>query len=435
MDKPLSPHPSPLPGGRGGGRIGVVLAVLAALTFPARAQDSDLDALRLADQTPETVARARDWRGFVEVGFGQARRRSDGVMQDERRLSLDLQVEHAFAPEWRAVFADRLDMSWPAQGGGDRAINTVKEAYLGRRLAQDALIDLGRVNARYGVAMGYNPTDYFRGGALRSIVSIDPASLKENRQGSIMLRGQKLWQGGALTLLASPRLGRERSRDGFSLDWAATNGRNRALLVLSQQFTETFSPQFLLYREEARPAQFGLNLTGLIGQATVAHLEWSGGRGAAHLNQALQRPARDAWRNRVAGGLTHTTADKLSLTAEVHYDGAALTRDDWRALRAGPPMLYGLYRGWVQAAQELPTRRALFLRANWQDALMPRLDFSAMANVDLADASRRFWLEARYRADRIDYALQWQRNRGGRLSNHGALPETTRWQATVRFFL
>ena len=54
----------------------------------------------------------------------------------------------------------------------------------------DTLIDLGRINVRNGVALGYNPTDYFRAGAVRAAVSVSPASLKENRQGSVMLRGQ-----------------------------------------------------------------------------------------------------------------------------------------------------------------------------------------------------------------------------------------------------
>lgn len=411
-------------------RFGLVLLMVAAA--PARADDAD--ALRLADEVPETVARASDWRGFAEVGLGAARLRAAGAMRHEQRLSFDLQIDHAFSSQWRAVLADRLDASWPAQSGGDTAINTLKEAYLAWRPAPDWLFDLGRINARFGVAMGYNPTDYFRGGALRSIVSIDPASMKENRQGSLMLRGQKLWEGGALTLLASPRIRSEESRDGFSLDWGATNARNRGMLVLGQKITETLNPQWLVYGEEGRSAQWGFNLTGLFGQATVAYLEWSGGRRRSQLSEAWQLPAPETWRNRLAAGLSYTTGNKLSLSVEAQYDGAAPERDEWRGLRAGPRLLYGRYRIWVAGAQELPTRHALFVRANWQDALLPRLDFSAMLNLDLADHSRRAWLEARYRAERIDYALQWQATRGSPLSNYGALPESARWQVALRYF-
>lgn len=408
-----------------------LFAVLAGLTFVARADDAD--ALRLADETPAAVVRAGDWRSFAEAALGAARRRSDGSVRHERRLSLDVRYDHAFADGWRLVFADRLDASWPAPHGDDRVINTVKEAYLSRRLAHDALVDFGRVNVRHGAAMGYNPTDYFRRGALRSVVSVDPATLKENRQGSVLLRGQRLWQGGSLIALFSPRLARQPGRDGFSLDWGATNDSNRLLVVLSQR-VDTLSPQFLFHGEEGRPAQIGFNLSGLVNDATVAYVEWSGGRGPSQLDAALRRTDAGDWRNRLAGGLTYTTTNKLSLTAELQYDGAALDGDAWRALRRGSPIFYGSYRQWVWAAQELPTRQALFFRAAWQDAVIPRLDLAAMLNVDLADSSRRAWLEARYRADRLDYALQWQRNSGGYLSNYGAMPESARWQLAVRYF-
>jgi hypothetical protein len=408
-----------------------LFAVLAGLTFAARADDAD--ALRLADEAPEAVVRAGDWRSFAEVTLGAARRRGDGSMRHERRLSLDVRYDHAFADGWRLVFADRLDASWPAPRGDDRAINTVKEAYLSRRLARDTLVDFGRVNVRHGAAIGYNPTDYFRRGALRSVVSIDPATLKENRQGSVLLRGQRLWQGGSLTALFSPRLARQPGRDGFSLDWGATNDSNRLLVVLTQRI-DTLSPQFLFYGEEGRAAQLGINLSGLVNDATVAYVEWSGGRGPSQFAAVLRRADAGDWRNRLAGGLAYTTTNKLSLTAELHYDGAALDDDAWRALRRGPPVLYGLYRQWVWTAQELPTRQALFFRAAWPDAPIPRLDLAAMLNVDLTDSSRRAWLEARYRADRIDYALQWQRNSGGSLSNHGAVPESACWQFAVRFY-
>jgi hypothetical protein len=411
-----------------------VLPVLAILTFSALADEREADALRLADATPEAAERAGDWRNFAEAAFGAARLRSDGSLRHARRLSLDLRYDHAFG-EWRAVFANRLDASWPAQSGDEHAINTVKEAYLSRRPAQDVLFDFGRINVRNGVATGYNPTDYFRAGALRSIVSIDPVSLKENRQGSILLRGQRLWQGGSLTALYSPGQNRRPSRDGFSLDTGATNPRERWLFALSRKIGG-FAPQFLVYREENLPTQYGLNLSGLVNDATVAHVEWSGGRGPSLLEQALGRPGRSsgAWRNRLAAGLTHTTSDKLSLTAEYHYNGGGLDAADWNALRQGLPAAYGLYRRWVGDAQEAPTRQALFFHATWQDAIVRRLDLSAMHNHDLVDSSRRTWLEARYHIESWEYALQWQRSRGQALSNYGALPESRGWQAVLRMY-
>ena len=126
--------------------------------------------------------------------------------------------------------------------------------------------------------LGYNPTDYFRTGANRSIVSIDPVSLKTRRQGSVMLRGQRLWDGGSLTALVSPKLASEPNDGAFDLDFGATNYDNRMLVAYSQRVGDSFTPQVLLFKEGAQSPQVGLNLTSVLGSAAVAYFEWSGGR-------------------------------------------------------------------------------------------------------------------------------------------------------------
>jgi hypothetical protein len=133
------------------------------------------------------------------------------VVTSNQRLSLDFQLDRSIARRWRAVLADRLDVKWPPQYGDENRINTLKEAYISWQASDERLLDMGRVNVRNGVAMGYNPTDYFRSGAVRSVVSSDPGSLKKNRLGSVMLRGQTLWNGGSLTALASPKMAEQAS--------------------------------------------------------------------------------------------------------------------------------------------------------------------------------------------------------------------------------
>ena len=417
----------------------IAFAAAALLgTGIARADDPDSSALMLADEAPVVAEQASDWRIFLEGAFGGSVRRRDGATKDNRRLSLDIQYDHALSPEWRAFLADRLDRSWPAQGSGENSINTLKEAYLSWRAQPETMLDMGRVNVRNGVAMGYNPTDYFRGGAVRSVVSISPASLKENRQGSIMLRGQKLWEDGSLTVLYSPGLNRRPSADGLSPDVGATNHQNRWLVAVSQK-TGGATPQFLIYREEALPTQFGLNLTALISDATVAHVEWSGGHSPSPLAQALGPLVPvcrcSSWRNHLSTGLTYSTANKISLTAEYHYNGGGLDETAWNALRQGPLPVYARYRSWAHTVQELPTKQALFFYGTWQDALINRLDFSVMHNFDLTDSSHRIWLEARYHVESFDYAVQWQRNSGPELSDLGAMVESRGWQAVMRYYI
>ncbi len=242
-------------------------------------------------------------------------------------LSLDVRYDRAFAPGWRAVFADRLDMNRSYGATGDGNVNTVKEAYLSWQASPERIADFGRINVRNGVAMGYNPTDVFRAGAIRSASSIDPASLRENRLGSVMLRGQALWQGGSLTALVSPKLADAPNSGAWNLDLGATNRRNRWQVALSQSVSKALNPQVLLSGGEGESAQLGFNLSALANDATVVFFEWSGGRSRSLRSQALGGADDSAFRNRLATGLTTTTADNLSLTFEVDYNGAGLDRD------------------------------------------------------------------------------------------------------------
>jgi hypothetical protein len=414
--------------------VRALLLLLAAVTVPALAGDEDAAALLLADQTATTAESSSDWRVFVEAAARESRPQSPGLARQGARLSLDARFDKTFAPGWRAVFADRLDMNRMDGVSGNRDINTLKEAYLSWQAQPDRIADLGRINARNGVAMGYNPTDTFRTGALRSVVSLDPASLRENRLGSAMLRGQSLWTGGSLTALYSPKLADQPSDSAFSPDWGATNRRARWQVALSNKLSNAINPQWLLSGGAGQSPQLGLNVTALANDATVAYVEWSGGRTASLAAQALKSPDDAAFRSRLSTGLTYTTPNNISLTAEYQYNGAGLDRAGWDALRRGPPAAYGLYRGFVTDIQDPPTRHNVFLYAVWQDALFKHLDLTAMVRYDAADHSRLQWLEARYHWTRVDIALQTQLNTGQPGSNYGALPERRLWQALVRYF-
>jgi opacity protein-like surface antigen len=411
------------------------LALIVLLVAgPALADDSDAAALSLADSAPAAVERAGAWHVFVEGAAGGSRLRDGRTTTHEQRLSLDVQYDQSFAPGWRAVFADRLDVNWQGRLSDKDTVNTLKDAYLSWQPQADRIVDLGRINARYGVAAGYNPTDYFRDGAIRSVVSIDPVSLKKNRQGSVMLRGQTLWDGGSLTALYSPRLADRPNDTAFNPNLGATNNRQRWLVAASHPLADGIAPQWLLYGEEHRSPQLGFNLSTLPNDATVAYLEWSGGRSPSLLSQALNRADDSAFRSRLAAGLTYTTVNRMSFTLEYEYNGAGLDQTDWNALSRGSAAAYGQYRKWVQSAQELPTRQTLFFYSTWQDAMINHLDLSAMVRFNIADRSRLSWLEARYRWARADLALQWQINSGRAGSEYGALSQERMAQVLVRYF-
>lgn len=413
-------------------------AILNLLTGAALAQaDPDMDALQLADQIATPAAAASNWRMFGELSAGGVVLRDTDSFQPNQRASFDLRYDNTFAPGWRAVFSDRLDYDNPAQTPFDSTINTIRESYLSWQPGSDLLFDLGRINERNGVALGYNPTDYFKTNAVRSVVSVDPNSLKENRQGSVMLKAQQLGDSGSATLLFSPKLGTTTSYAGFNPDLAATNNVERWLLSVSPKLSEDFNPKLLVYKADQSPVQFGLNLTSLISDAAVVYLEWSGGRSLSQLSlaqQLLKLPYENdtAFRNRLASGLTYTTENKISLTAEYEYNGAGLDQQHWQNIATSP--FYGLYRYWLQSIQESPTKRSAFLYVSWQDALINHLDLAAMEKNNLDDHSRLSWLEARYHLSHSEFALQWQLDSGSRSSEFGAAGQTQTWALVGRFY-
>ncbi len=417
-------------------RLAATLAAVLA-TIPAFAQERpaepDLSALELADKAPTEVVAARDWHLSSEFAFGNSALRSTGERANSQRVSLDLQVDTTLGQGWRGIFSDQLDLRRQLQPGERATINTVKEAYLSWQANEGLAIDAGRINARYGVAMGYNPTDYFRIGANRSIVAIDPVSLKTRRQGSVMLRGQRLWDNGSLTALFSPKLNSEPHDGAFDLDFNATNSENRWLVAFSQKVGE-LNPQVLLSKTGAQSPQVGLNLTAVVGQGGVAYVEWSGGRSASQLAQALRVPGDTPFRSRLATGMTWTTANKLSLTLEYQHNGAALENGAWETLSQRSPLQLLAYRQWVQNRLELVGKQSVFAYASWQDAGISQLDVNAMMRQNLDDNSRLAWIEARYHWKRTDLALQYQQNHGVPRSEFGAVPQKDALQVLVRYF-
>jgi hypothetical protein len=394
----------------------------------------DAAALGLADQAPAKGAQASPWRVYGEVAASRGWVRSPASKGEGVRASLDLRYDTTLAPGWRAVLSDRLDLVHDNSAPEKHNVNALREAYVSWKFRPDTTVDLGRVNVRHGSAWGYNPTDYFKGGALRSIVSPDPMSLRENRLGTVMVQAQKLWSASAVSVALAPKLANSPSESAESIDLGATNAQSRWLLTASHDFGGGFNPQVLLYGDDDLAPQLGLNLSGLINDATVGFLEVSTGKSRSLRARALDLTESDEWQQRVALGLTVTTSFNLSLTAEADYSSAAPDRADWDALRTSAPTAALRFLGTAQSLQELPTRRGAFFHATWRDAFVRRLDVSGFVRQDLVTHSRVQWLETRYHWDRADLALQYQLYSGGADSVYGMVPNNRMIELSLRVY-
>jgi hypothetical protein len=412
------------------------IAILLAMSGPAIAQDADAAALALADRTDAQAAAPQPCTALAEGTVGETTLSDGNAPLDGGRASFDLRCSDSFGGGWRAALSDRLDYLW-GRGGTAQTIDTLKEAYLTWQVAPDQLLDVGRINVREGIGLAYNPTDYFRADAIRTILSPNPQTLRTERLGSAMVRSQTLWSSGSLTAIYSPRLASHPSDSSLSPDFGASNSRNRWLIILSQRLAEGLQPQWLLTGADHQSPQVGFDVTKLLTSATVAYLEWSGGRSPGNLALSGAAPAvgaGSAFHSRLSTGLTYTTSFKLSLSLEYEYDDAAPDNRQWAALRRTPgPFIQ--YREFVANQQDLATRDNVFAYAHVDDLGIAGLGLTMLARYDPYDRSRLEWGELRYDWQRVGIALQWQRNDGPAASDFSLWPARQTWLALIDWYL
>jgi hypothetical protein len=443
----------------------VLLLATGGIREAAADENGDLNLIPDTVNTPTTPApptsETGNQRVYLENAFtGTALR--DGLAVPfpppdppdwQERLFLDTRAEWNLGSDLQLTFSDRFNLS--AQEGRrvedrDTAINDFREGYLGWRPFEGGYLDLGRINLKSGVALGTNPTDFFKTRAVVEPLSSDPSVLREDRLGTLMVRGQYIWSGGAVTAAFAPKIaapsaiGAERDPAVIDPLFDRTNAATRFLLKADLDLADDFSPEFLVYRQ-GTATRFGFNLTESIGQSLVLYAEWSGGRRRTLIDEALRYGRRtgtipDAapyplppggakrFRNEAALGASYTVAAKITFNLEYHYNEAGFSGRDWRRwfdaggdATAAPTLWY--IRSYASDQQEPVGRHSVFLRADWPDAFTPDLDLTGFVNVDLADGSGLAELTADYHlSDAWTVGGIATATVGGAESDFGSLP-------------
>lgn len=398
------------------------------------AQAEQFDPLALQSAPVEKVETSGSLKMLAEGSIGQSNRRFGLGGAGNQRASFDLMYSGRIGQGIRVVFSDRIDGIHPVAAGSDATVNSLREAYLSWQLgSEDTNFDLGRINVRSGPGYGYNPTDFFRDGSLRVLTSADPFALRQNRIGSVMLRAQRLWDGGSLSFAFSPKLATRPSADGWSLDLGSTNNRNRGVFTLGTKFSQSVSTQLLLYKDDGLPTTLGANMTALLSDAAVAHFEWTRGREPDLRSRILALPASLATRNRFVGGVTYTTESKTSITGEYQYNGFALDKTGWSALGATAGAQLAYVTGSVRL-QELAPRKAVLVYVTQKDFWLKDLDLTAYVRYNPGDKSKLAWLELRHHWTSFDLTFQIQQNIGRLNSEFGLLPDRRLFQLVGTYY-
>jgi hypothetical protein len=403
-----------------GVRPGVWLLAFALLSaaFGARAADDDLPGLPEAD-APAPASAPKALRLSLEAALGRVDARG-GDHLDLRRAALDVRYEKTWAP-WRIAVSNRLDDFHPVQPGQRSTRNSLREALVGWN-GESATVEAGRINLRNGPAFGYNPTDYFRESALRTITTADPVALRENRLGTVMLRGAVFSGWGSASLALAPKVDSDRSDSPMSADFGRTNRTDRALLTVSSAASQRLSGQVLVFGERGRGTQVGVNATALLSDAMVAYGEATTGRDTDLLQDVFGQDKPQRRLSRASLGFTYTLPVRLSITLEGEYNGAGLDRAGQETLARGGAAAYARFVDLTQSSLEIGSRRAWIVHMAQKDAGIKNLDVGAFVRTNAVDHSRLYWAEARYHWQQFDAAVQWQRFSGRPASEFGGFP-------------
>lgn len=454
-------------------RTTVVLAVLLA-THPtfAAGEDQDLNLIPpAAQQAPPAAVPANTssatQRNYLEDAFSATALRDSLAVPFppptpaswEDRLFLDSRDEVRLGDDVTFSYSGRFnlraanDLPFPSH---ENVLNELREAFISWQPTDGTWIDLGRINVKSGVAVGYNPTDFFRSRAVVLPLTTDPTVLREDRLGTLMLLGQHVWSGGSVTVAYAPRvtlptaLYNSTDLPNFDPMLDRTNAENRLLLKGSVDLGGGFSADPLLYHAGGQ-TQFGANLSASVGQQTIVYLEWAGGVSPTLIDSALSygqqtgtlpRTARAVipvdstqyFRNELSAGFSYTPADtKLTFNLEYHYYEAGFSQQDWRnwfnagARYGNIPGVDGTLwyiRSYALDQEQPVSRNTAFLRADWVDAFVPDLEVTALANVDLQDGSGLVQVTADYYLSRawtvgglVSFTF------GARRSDFGSLPQ------------
>jgi hypothetical protein len=457
--------------------LGAVLLSLSCRTATA-GQDDDLDLIpdSVSSAQPAAPSRAEEgknsYKFFIE----------DEPQRNSSRHNALIPLPKAYVPGWsnRLTFYGKADLrllpslsltlvdrlnhlsdSYSDFPSG-RVQNDLNEAYFSWNAFGENYLDAGRINLKSGVAIGFNPADFFRKDAVSLRTSEDPIVLRENRLGTAMARLQSMLPFGSLTLAVAPKISArpglvitDRSSLAFSLH--RTNAYPRYLAKISSSY-KGLSADLLYYREN-RNSFAGADLSHGIGDKIVIYGEWSGGKQYSLTADALFYDAKlygiDAkpyadyvpgdsrlrFRNKAVGGFSFTESmHKRSTFVEYHYNEAGMSETDWKNwFIAGYvedlldyPELYPVFqrvnvalwsiRDYAQRSMEPASRQVLFIRNQWQEAFTRKLDLVNLVQINTLDASFFAQSAAKYNlSDNLVISLTFYFYAGAEDSEYGSV--------------
>jgi len=159
----------------------------------------------------------------------------------------------------------------------------------------------------------------------------------------------------------------------------------------------------------------------------------------------LPESSHETFQNELSLGVSYTTESRVTFNLEYHLNQPAFTHADWsnwfasgNGHSAASPIARQLWylRNYALDQQDPISRHSAFLRADWVDAFIPKLELIGFVNTDVYDGSGLLQVTADYYlSDTWTVGALVMTNFGRRRSDFGSLPQAANFLVKVARYL
>ena len=386
-----------------------VVATLGMLSLPALAQDFDLPPDLVVPVEEQGVQSPADT--VEEPDAPEGRSRSATLETQFRAFQID-ELSGGNTAALRAsahyygtyALNDRASLLFNLRGRLDReegqafsfrdSFNLdVQELAISYTVSPRVTLQFGRINIRNGVAIGFNPTDWFKDNSLVTAESAAPSDRRRERLGVFALTGTASVGNTLLQVGYRPKISASAGSilsdmDNVGLGLDRTNSTNAFFIKATPQFGSNLSVTGNFLLNDGDPG-LGFEVSGTIGDNLVLYGEvfaqkrlsiaseaLASGLGSAAFQQGLGVSNSKDWEVQAALGLNWALPQSIigtrdiSVALEYHLNTAGLTSsqiDTLASATGADGAAAGAIYGTASRRQEPLARNQIFARMAWND--------------------------------------------------------------------
>ena len=318
----------------------------------------------------------------------------------------------------------------------------IKDLYYKTAYDERYFFELGRMNVKEGIASGYNPTDYFKGGSSFTL-SVDPKEKKENRLGALLIQASAILDNMTIKVLYAPKVSiksqsiwASKTYVGAHLD--ESNSQDRTTLYVGYTGFDTMSISGLLHTNDDG-LNLGVNLS-YIDEGTIWYMEGSIVEKKSNIDTVLgtKNPAQ-SYSPELSLGVNYTSATNIVGTFEYIYNHAGFNNGDWKnyfSLSKKSPLYAGELakeRGALLGNAKMMSKHTLFMMARQSDVLT-NLDWTLLSWLNPVDKSSLLQVGMSYAYEEVLFSIDARAYMGTSHTEYGSYPNEYEGLLSMTYF-